>query len=133
MQWNDDQNAGFSSAAPWLAVNENHKTLHIDEQEKRPDSVLNYFRSMIRLRKNNLTLIYGSFELVDENNKQLFAYSRQLENEKLLVVLNFSNKPAGLNTVLEFDKNAFLISNYEQPFQNDMLKPYAAVIYNVEN
>lgn len=133
MQWNDTTNAGFSLANPWLDVNENHKTLHVEDQEKRPDSVLNYFRSMIKLRKNNLTLIYGAFELVDEPNEQLFAYTRELGIEKLLVVLNFSEKPARLDTSMEVNEYKIIVSNYEQPCKNGLYKPYAAVIYKIEN
>jgi oligo-1,6-glucosidase len=89
MQWNETINAGFTNTIPWLAVNNNHTSLNVAVQEKDPASVLNYFRSMIQLRKANLTIIYGVFELVDETNKQLFAYTRELEDEQLLVVLNF--------------------------------------------
>jgi oligo-1,6-glucosidase len=131
MQWNDKAHAGFSSATPWLAVNENHKSLNVEEQESDPNSVLNFFRSMIQLRKKHLPLVYGTFELIDENNQQLFTYTRELEKEKLLVVLNFSDNTAVLNTSLDINKDNILISNYKQPHQNNVYQPYAAVIYKV--
>ena len=131
MQWNDTAQAGFSSATPWLAVNENYRTLNVEEQESDPDSVLNYFRHMIQLRKKHMTLVYGAFELVDEDNHQIFAYTRQLENEKFLVVLNFSDKTAVLNTSIDINKNNILISNYKQPQHNNVYQPYAAVIYKL--
>jgi oligo-1,6-glucosidase len=131
MQWNDNSHAGFTSSKPWLAVNENFKTINVEAQEIDPDSVLNYCRRMIELRKNHLILIYGAFALVDANNKQLFAYTRSLNNEQILVVLNFSDAPAPLNSSLEKDNKTILISNYEQPSINNLYQPYAAVIYKI--
>jgi oligo-1,6-glucosidase len=131
MQWNDTAEAGFTSASPWLAVNENYKTLNVEEQESNPDSVLNYFRNMIQLRKKYMTLVYGTFELIDEDNQQIFAYTRQLENEQFLVVLNFSDQTAVLNTSIEINENNILISNYKQPHHNNVYQPYASVIYKL--
>jgi oligo-1,6-glucosidase len=132
MQWNSSKQAGFTDSIPWLAVNENYTNLNVASQEQEPDSVLNYFRKMIHLRKNNLTLIYGAFELVDENNSQLFAYTRQLNNEQLLVVLNFSDSPAKLNTEIQINNSPLLISNYAIPIQNNVFEPYAAAIYKIK-
>jgi oligo-1,6-glucosidase len=132
MQWNSSKQAGFTDSIPWLAVNENYTNLNVASQEQEPDSVLNYFRKMIHLRKNNLTLIYGAFELVDENNSQLFAYTRQLNNEQLLVVLNFSDSPAKLNTEIQINNSPLLISNYTIPIQNNVFEPYAAAIYKIK-
>jgi oligo-1,6-glucosidase len=131
MQWNYNAEAGFTTGKPWLAVNENYKMLNVQEQETRSDSVLNYFRKMIQLRKNNLTLVYGAFELVDENNKQIFAYTRQLDSEKLLVVLNFSDTAATLTLKEDISKAKMLICNYEKASDNHLFKPYEAVIYKL--
>lgn len=131
MQWNATAQAGFTSAEPWIAVNENYKKLNADEQETRPGSVLNYFRKMIQLRKNNLTLVYGAFELVDENNKQIFAYTRHLDNQKLLIVLNFSDTTATLTTKEETANAKVLICNYEKAPGNNLFRAYEAVIYQL--
>lgn len=131
MQWNNKANAGFTSGKPWLAVHENHTSLNVEEQETRPGSVLNYVRRMIRLRKNNLTLIYGAFKPEDENNEQLFAYTRELDDQKLLVVLNFSDRPAPLETTINLSESQILISNYPKPLDKEGYKPYAAVIYQL--
>ena len=133
MQWNDNEHAGFSSASPWLAVNENHISVNVEEQESDPDSVLNYFRTMIQLRKKYMSLIYGAFELVDEGNNQLFAYTRSLGDEFILVVLNFSEIPAVLNSSMDLSRSDILISNYKQPQINNFYQPYAAVIYRIGN
>jgi oligo-1,6-glucosidase len=131
MQWNYNAEAGFTTGKPWLAVNENYKKLNVQEQEDRPDSVLNYFRKMVQLRKSNLTLVYGAFELIDENNNQIFAYTRQLDNEKLLVVLNFSDTAATLTSKEDISKAKMLICNYEEASDNHLFKPYEAVIYKL--
>ena len=131
MQWNSDAQAGFTTYNPWLAVNKNYKTLNVEEQETRSDSVLNYFRKMIQLRKNNLTLVYGAFELVDENNKQIFAYTMQLDNERLLVALNISDTEATMISKEDISKAKILIGNYEVSSDNKVFKPYEAVIYQL--
>lgn len=131
MQWNNNVEAGFTTGQPWLAVNENYTTLNVGEQETRSDSVLNYFRKMIQLRKNNLTLVYGAFELVDANNKQIFAYTRQLDNQKLLVVLNFSDTAATLFVKEDLSKAKILICNYKNTHSNNFFRPYEAVIYEL--
>jgi oligo-1,6-glucosidase len=132
MQWNQELHAGFSEVTPWLALNNNYPILNVAEQENNPGSVLHYFRRMIQLRKNHETLVYGAFELVDEKNDQIFAYKRVLDREVLLVVLNFSDAPAVLTTSLAFSNSHILISNLEQPQIDHFFRPYAAVIYQIE-
>lgn len=132
MQWDETKHAGFTTANPWLAVNENYKKVNVAEQENRTDSVLNYFKQMIQLRKNNLTLVYGVFELIDEENEQIFAYTRKLVSQKLLVVLNFSDKEATLNTTINVLGKNILISNYLQPSNSNLYKPYEAVVYEID-
>jgi glycosidase len=70
---------------------------------------------------------------VDENNNQLFAYTRTLDNEQFLIVLNFSDTPAQLKTTIQINKDYILISNYEKPCINDNYEPYAAVIYKTRS
>jgi oligo-1,6-glucosidase len=133
MQWDHQTQAGFSNVKPWLAVNANYKDINVAEQECNPNSVLLYFRKMVGLRKSNETLIYGKFDLVDSTNEQLFAFTRRLGNEMLLVVLNFSDSPAVLITTIPFSNSTILISNIEHPQIDHSFKPYAAVIYKIYN
>jgi oligo-1,6-glucosidase len=133
MQWDNNKQGGFTESKPWLAINENYNYINVAEQESNPNSVLHFFRKMVHLRKSNLVLIYGKFELVDNDNKQLFAYTRSLNKEQLLVVLNFSDTTAILNTSIPYDHKNILISNYENPNINNTFQPYAAVIYKILN
>ncbi len=89
-QWDDSKNAGFTKGKPWLKVNPNYKKINVAAQEKDPDSVLNYFRKMVRLRKSLPELIYGKYELLDRDNEKVYAYTRALNKKKVLVLLNFS-------------------------------------------
>jgi oligo-1,6-glucosidase len=133
MQWDNNKQGGFTESKPWLAINENYNYINVAEQESNPNSVLHFFRKMVHLRKSNLVLIYGKFELVDNDNKQLFAYTRSLNKEQLFVVLNFSDTTAILNTSIPYDHKNILISNYENPNINNAFQPYAAVIYKILN
>jgi oligo-1,6-glucosidase len=132
MQWNDTAEAGFTTGKAWLAVNKNYPILNIAEQEDRQDSVLHYFRKMVQLRKSNLTLVYGEFQLIDVNNKQIFAYTRHLGRQKILVVLNFSENEASLDTEIEVTHSNIFISNYTEPSRSKLYAPFEAVIYEIE-
>ncbi|MEI7587693.1 alpha-glucosidase C-terminal domain-containing protein, partial [Runella sp.] len=131
MQWDATEQAGFTTGKPWLAVNKNYPNLNVASQEKNPDSVLNYFRKMIQFRKENLVLVYGAFTMIDENNKQLFAYTRSLEDQTFLVVLNFSDTDAVLNTTLHIEESKVLIGNYESPSTRNLFRPFEAVIFKL--
>jgi oligo-1,6-glucosidase len=129
MQWDSTKNANFSTGKPWLPVNANHTTVNVEAQEKDPNSILNYFRKMVKLRKSEPTLIYGDWVLVDAANPSIFAYTRSLNGKKLLVLLNFKATDAKLDaTGLDLSKAKVLIGNYATPSVNGQLKAYEAVI-----
>jgi len=109
-QWDATKNAGFTSVEPWLKVNDNHVVLNAAAEEKDPNSELNYFRKMVKLRKSNLTLVYGKYNLVDSENKNIYAYTRELNGEKLLILLNFSSQKATVKTGLDTKKAKLLIT-----------------------
>jgi oligo-1,6-glucosidase len=132
MQWNDKQNGGFTTGTPWLKVNANKFEINVRDEEKDPNSTLNYFKKMVKTRKENLALIYGKYTLVDAPNEQLYAYTKELDGKKLLVVLNFSDKVATLNSDLIKDESKLLIGNLENPSKTDVFQPYEAVIYELK-
>ncbi len=90
-QWDTELNAGFTTGKPWLKINPNYTTVNAAAQEKDSNSVLNYFRKIVAIRKNTPALIYGLYKLYDANNAKVYAYTRTLNLEKYLVVLNFSS------------------------------------------
>jgi oligo-1,6-glucosidase len=129
MQWENAPQAGFSTGNPWLKVNPNYVSVNVQNQEKDPNSILNYFRKMVQLRKTEPTLIYGDWALVDRNNPSVFAYTRTLEGKKLLIMLNFKATEAKVNLKgLDLTKAKVLINNQTTPSVFGTLKAYEAVI-----
>ena len=89
-QWNATDNAGFTNSAPWIKINADYKTVNAAAQENDPNSILNYFRGMVKLRKELPELVYGKYELLDRENENVYAYTRTLDDKQVLVLLNFS-------------------------------------------
>jgi len=131
-QWDYTNNAGFSAGKPWLQVNPNYRTVNVVAEEKDPNSPLQYFRKMVKLRKQLPELVYGKYKLLDENNVQVYAYTRTHKSRKVLVVMNFSDKNAAFNLPAEEGKAGdLLINNLPDSPVNEAvfnLKPYQAVI-----
>lgn len=130
-QWDSSPNAGFSTGTPWIAVNPNYTSLNRDTQEKDPNSTLHYFRKMVRLRKENLLLTYGSYQLLDADNPDSYAYTRTLGDETWLILLNFRPKPVSTHTGLTLNKAEVLLSNYPTPSVNGELQPFEATVYKL--
>lgn len=131
-QWTATTNAGFTTGTPWLNVNKNYPTLNAETQEKNPQSVLNYFRKMVQLRKKNPVLVYGKYTLLDKDNPNVYAYTRELEGQKILVLLNFSTQKATAKTGINLTKAKVLIHNYPTLSKTIELRPYEAIIYQIQ-
>ncbi|MZK52888.1 glycoside hydrolase family 13 protein [Clostridium beijerinckii] len=135
MQWDDSQNAGFTSGQPWLKVNPNYKEINAESQLKDENSIFNYYKKLIKIRKSNPVVVYGKYELMLEENKEIFAYTRTLENEMLLVICNFTGNETEfvLERKFEFKSKELLISNYnvneDDWIDSIELKPYESRIY----
>jgi oligo-1,6-glucosidase len=130
-QWNDSKNSGFTTGEPWIKINPNYKIVNVEVEEKNPISTLNYFIKLVKIRRNNPVLVYGKYTLLDKENPNVYAYTRELNGKKLLVLLNFSSKNAVANTGLNIKNAKILINNYGQASKNGELKPYEAVIYEL--
>ena len=127
-QWNDSENGGFTSGKPWLKVNPDYTEINAEAQETDENSVLNYFRRIVKFRKDNPVLIYGKYTLVDEENPNVYAYTRELDDRKLLILLNFTEKESAVTTDLDIERAKVLLGNYSAPSIDGKLKPYEAVI-----
>jgi oligo-1,6-glucosidase len=130
-QWDGTANAGFTTGKPWIKVNPNFTTINRAAQENDSASVLNYFRKAVKLRRDNLALVYGKYTLLDKDNPSVYAYTRELNGKKFLVLLNFKNKPATANTGADINKAKLLLDNYAAPGNGQMLKPYEAMVYEM--
>lgn len=111
-QWNDRKNAGFSAAEPWLSVNPDYRRWNARSQEAESDSVLNYFRALMWLRKGNDTLIYGKFKLVEPKNIRIFAYTRTFGGKVYFIALNFSPHQAEVTVPNGLKTDRPVIFNY---------------------
>lgn len=129
-QWDTTQNAGFTTGTPWLKINPNYETLNAEAQEKDPNSVLNYFRNLVALRKKEPTLVYGKYTLLDKENPDVFAYTRELDGKKLLILLNFSEKNTAYTLPISTAKSKIILDNYSntKKIKKNTLRPYEAVI-----
>ena len=130
-QWDSSFNAGFTTGTPWIKVNENYKTINAAAQEKDTNSVLNYFRKIVRLRKENPVLVYGKYTVLDKNNPDVYAYTRELNGAKFLVMLNFKSKNAAVHTGIDLSKATVLIHNYADGAKDGTLRPYESVVYRL--
>ena len=133
MQWDASENAGFTTGTPWIAVNPNYKKINVADQLKREDSVFHYYQKLIRLRKENEIIVYGNYELLLPEDENIFAYKRTLDNQKLLVVCNFSKSEQRFD-FSGYENAKVLISNYNRDAGEDgILKPYEATVLLLEN
>ena len=133
MQWDASENAGFTTGTPWIAVNPNYKKINVADQLKREDSVFHYYQNLIRLRKENEIIVYGNYELLLPEDENIFAYTRTLDNQKLLVVCNFSKSEQKFD-FSGYENAKVLISNYNRDAREDgILKPYEATVLLLEN
>ncbi|SHF05759.1 glycoside hydrolase family 13 protein [Caloramator proteoclasticus] len=137
MQWDDSKNAGFSETTPWIRVNSNYKDINVKAQIKDEDSILNYYRRLIELRKNNLTLVYGDFIEINREHEEIYSYIRKGEDDAFLVVVNFfSGTPEfKLPEDVEIKEAKLILSNYncgDENINNITLRPYEARIYKIK-
>ncbi len=135
IQWNAGENAGFTTGKPWLKVNDNHRYLNAEVQEKDPNSVLNYFRKIVKLRKENPVLVYGKYTLLDKDNQNVYCYTRELDGKKMLIALNFSENNATYEPGFSLEKAKIISNNYSELFvdnkNNTILRPYEAMIIEI--
>ena len=130
VQWDDTENAGFTTGTPWIGVNPNYTEINAKAETADENSVFHYYKKLIALRKQNPVMVYGKYELLLEDSEELFVYTRTLEEEKLLVVCSFSDKETVFGIPDEFVGKACLISNRENVYDKKqvVLKPYEAFV-----
>ena len=134
VQWSAEQNAGFTTGTPWFPVNDNYKTVNAADQEADPDSLLNFYRALLRFRKEHPVALWGDYvELLPEDRK-LYVYERNYEGKKLLVVCSFSEDPVRFQAPagIELDEKALVFGNYSWNFvvaNGFTTRPYELRVY----
>ncbi|MEB6538291.1 alpha-glucosidase [Serratia plymuthica] len=130
MPWNDGPNGGFSAATPWFALNANYRDINVARQSGEPDSVLNFYRALIRLRKQTPALLYGRYRLLLAEHRHIYAYTRTLDDRQLLVLCNLSGEPQQVDPQsLALDSWQLRLGNYPHGGEPQTLRPYEARIY----
>ena len=130
MQWDDSAYAGFSTANPWIMVNPNYTKINAKDQVNRKDSVFKYYQKLIKLRHESELIVYGTYDLILDDDKDIYAYIRTLGDEKLIVYCNFSENTREVELPEEFVNKKVLISNYSDAKANPKitLRPYEAIV-----
>ncbi|KWX89232.1 hypothetical protein AMQ83_01860 [Paenibacillus riograndensis] len=135
MQWDDGENGGFTTGVPWIRVNSNSREINAASAVRDPDSIYHYYKKLIELRKKHQVIVYGDYTLLLEEHPEIYAYTRTLEEERLLVILNFFEREPVFELPEDFqpDKLELLISNYTPDKGEDLkslkLRPYEARVY----
>lgn len=130
MQWDDSAYAGFSTTNPWIMVNPNYTKINAKDQVNREDSVFKYYQKLIKLRHESELIVYGTYDLILDDDKDIYAYIRTLGDKKLIVYCNFSENTREVELPEEFVNKKVLISNYSDAKANQKitLRPYEAIV-----
>ena len=132
MQWDSSENGGFTSGTPWMKVNKNYKNINVEKQLNDENSILNFYKKMIQLRKEFKTLVYGKYQLLLPEHPQIYAYTREGDNEKFLIVTNISKENVDLNLALNLENSNIILKNYNIIENHYKLRPYEGRMYKVK-
>lgn len=124
MQWDASENAGFSTGTPWLKAGKSYKYINVENEIQGP--IFTFYQDLIRLRKEMPIISEGSYKPAFEDSKQVYAFERQFEDQKLLVLNNFYAKEVEIDLPAVYQNGQILISNYEDAEVSEkiLLKPY---------
>ncbi|KAA0546310.1 alpha-glucosidase [Bacillus sp. BGMRC 2118] len=138
IHWDASANAGFTTGTPWIPVNPNYENINAEAVLADKDSIFYYYQELIKLRKQHEIIVYGTYDIIHEDDEQIYAFTRTLGDEQLLVVCNFSKEtpefvlPGHINS----EKRELIISNYDvdadQSIEKFPLKPYEARVYRLK-
>lgn len=137
MQWNDQNHAGFTKGEPWITVNPNYKEINVKQAIQDEGSIFYYYKKLIELRKNNEIVVYGSYDLILDNDPSIFAYVRTYGDEKLLVIANFTADESVFEIPkdISYSEPELFIHNYDVEIgsiDNIPLRPYEAIVFKLK-
>ncbi len=131
VQWSGEKYAGFSTVEPWYLVNSNYKEINVEAEEKDPNSVLNFYKKVIKVRNENKeTAIYGEFKMIYNGDNHILAYKKIAEKDELFVVVNLSKKTLSgrkVDKVIQKENYELILANMEST--KGLIKPYEARVY----
>ena len=134
VQWDDSAYAGFSTVEPWFNLNPNYTEINVAQAEADENSILNYYRKLLKFRKEHEVAIYGDFKQYYENSNELFVYERTLDGEKILVVCSFAEKSVHFKAPEEINlaDGELVLNNYKiNPVNRNsfVTRPYECRVY----
>ncbi len=131
MQWDSGKYAGFSEHEPWISIPDNHSYINVAAEEADPDSILNYYKKLVRLRKQYAVIRKGSIEFLNQEQPEVFAYRRSTKEQELLVISNFADTAVKLEKPICCRGYEYLLGNYPQEDIGDdlrALRPYESIV-----
>lgn len=130
MQWSADKFAGFSTAEPWISIPENYKTINVEVEKDDPDSVLNFYKQLVKLRKQYKVISDGTIEFFEKDNNDVLAYKRTLNEESLIVICNFRDHEVNLTekNIADYENDGYkkILGNYKNI--KDRLQPFEVIV-----
>ena len=136
IQWDDSENAGFTTGTPWIGVNPNYKEINVKNTLANKNSIFYYVKELIKLRHENPIAVYGDFKEYMEDSESLYVYERNFEGKTMLVILNFTGEEQNFELPEKFKNmnSKLYASNYDNTdkFENNTLRPYEAIVYIYE-
>lgn len=136
MQWDDSNFGGFSKSKPWININPNYKTINVKNQIHDEYSILNFYKTMIKIRKSNEALIYGEYKLILEDDKNIYAYKRVLGSDEFIIITNMSNEKVMYNYKdIKLNYENLVIANLKvknhETTNSIELKPWECRMYKI--
>ncbi|MEZ4685151.1 MAG: alpha-glucosidase [Bacteroidia bacterium] len=124
VSWDSSEGAGFTTGKPWIKLNTQHQEINVANAEKNPDSVLHFYRELLKLRKAHPVFAFGDFDVIDAGNDKVFAYRRSYDGSSVEVWLNFSSETQHCHMP---EPDHLLIGNYASP-EAAVLRPWEGII-----
>lgn len=137
VQWDDSENAGFTTGKPWFPVNKNYHEINAKKESENPDSILNHYKKLIKFKKESPVAIYGDYKEHYKNSSKLYVYERNYKGSRLLVINSFTEDNVAFEAPkgFELDKGKAILCNYPNPtVQGNGFKtrPYETRVYLFE-
>ncbi|MDH6367329.1 MULTISPECIES: alpha-glucosidase C-terminal domain-containing protein [Breznakia] len=128
MQWNTEIHAGFSTAEPWLKVNDNYSQINAENQMQDENSIFNYYRKLIQFLKESDIIAYGSYVEYCADHPSIYVYERAYKNEKIFVLCNFSANEITYDPSLFPKEKHTILANYKDQ-KGGILRAYEAIVW----
>ena len=129
MQWNDGENAGFSETKPWIGLPDNYKKINVKSEEADADSILEFYKKLIRLRKEMPVISEGKIEFLCQEDENILAYRRYLGEKELMVFCNLRGEEVGIGDILPDSRYEKILGNYEGMGSEGVLRPFEVSVY----